>query len=119
VELGYEVYATGGTAAHLAEHGIPANTVLKVHQGAPNLLDLIRGGDIDLLINTLSTDKRSEREALQIRRASVEMGIPCLTSLDTARALLLALRARRRGHDFACATIDDYLVEPVAGGVRR
>lgn len=119
VELGYVVYATGGTAAHLARHGIPANTVLKIHQGTPNLLDLIRGGEIDLLINTLSTDKRSEREALQIRRASVEMGIPCLTSLDTARALLLALRARHGGQEFACATIDDYLVEPVAGGVRR
>ena len=62
-----------------------------------------------MLINTLSTDKRIEREAARIRRASVEAGVPCLTSLDTARALLVALEARQHGDDFALATVDEYL----------
>jgi carbamoyl-phosphate synthase large subunit len=107
--LGWTVYATGGTARYLNARGIVAEPVMKIHEGTPNLLDLVRSGEIDLLINTLSTDKRTEREAVQIRRASVEMGIPCLTSLDTARALLVSLEARRRGQEFACATVDDYL----------
>ena len=109
IKLGYVVYATEGTARFFRENEIEATPVMKIHQGSPNLLDLVRSGDIDLLINTLSNDRRTEREALQIRRTSVEMGIPCLTSLDTARALLLALQARRQGHGFACETIDDYL----------
>jgi len=108
-DLGYQLFATQGTADFLRERGIAASTVLKIHEGSPNLLDLIRSGEVVLLINTLSTDKRTEREALQIRRASVEMGLPCLTSLDTARALLMALAARRAGADFACASIDRYL----------
>jgi carbamoyl-phosphate synthase large subunit len=108
-QLGYEIFATKGTSTYLAERGIETKSVMKIHEGSPNLLDLIRSGEIDLLINTLSTDKRTEREAVQIRRASVERGIPCLTSLDTSRALLLALDARKRGLDFACCTVDEYL----------
>jgi carbamoyl-phosphate synthase large subunit len=109
---GYEIHATQGTARYLALQGIRATPVNKIHEGTPNLLDLVRSGEIDLLINTLSTDKRTEREAVQIRRASVEMGIPCLTSLDTARALLLALRARSEGRAFACTSVGDYLAGP-------
>jgi carbamoyl-phosphate synthase large subunit len=108
-KLGYDIYATHGTASYLEKHGIHSTPIMKIHQGEPNLLGLIRSGEIDLLINTLSTDKRTEREALQIRRASVETGIPCLTSLDTSRALLLALKARKRGENFACFTVDEYL----------
>ena len=82
----------------------------KIHQGEPNLLDMVRSGEIDLLINTLSPDKRTEREAKQIRRTSVEMGIPCLTSLDTVRALLLSLQARARGEAFALEPVDRYII---------
>jgi carbamoyl-phosphate synthase large subunit len=109
VELGFKVYATEGTARFLTERGIPATPVSKIREQSPNLLDLIHRGRIDLLINTLSTDKHTEREAVQIRRASVEMGIPCLTSLDTARALWMALRSRASGKDFVCLPVDSYL----------
>ncbi len=113
-EIGYSIYGTQGTATYLAARGIAAKVVHKIHDQTPNLLDLVRSGKVDLLINTLSPDKRTEREALQIRRASVEVGVPCLTSLDTARALLLALSARKQGRDFACDTVDGYLA-PAAG----
>ena len=109
VRLGYSIYATEGTARYLDTQGIAARPVMKIRQGTPNLLDLIRSGEIDLLINTVSTDKRTEREGAQIRRASVEVGVPCLTSLDTARALLRALEARQHGEEFACRTVDGYL----------
>ena len=71
-------------------------------------MDLIRSGEIHLLINTLSTDKRIEREAASIRRASVEAGVPCLTSLDTARALRLALSATSQSDRTSVQTVDEY-----------
>ncbi len=107
--LGFQLYATGGTAKYLQGQGIAAQAVKKLHEGEGNIVDLLRTGKIDLLINTLSSDKRIEREAARIRRASVEVGVPCLTSLDTARALLIALEARNRGSEFALATVDEYL----------
>jgi carbamoyl-phosphate synthase large subunit len=112
-DLGFKVYATAGTANYLATVGIEATEVKKLHEGDGNIVDLIKSGQIDLLINTLSSDKRIEREGTQIRRASVEAGVPCLTSLDTAQALLLALRARRGGEEFALATVDEYLAGTV------
>jgi carbamoylphosphate synthase large subunit len=108
-DLGYAIHATAGTARFLNEHGIEAEPVLKIREGSPNLVDLIHSGRINLMINTLSTDKRTEVEAAHIRRATVEVGVNCLTSLDTARALLRALDARRRGEEFACEAVDGYL----------
>ena len=107
--LGFHVIATEGTAHYLNEQNIPTETVKKLHQGEGNIVDLIRSGKISLLINTLSNDKRIEREGARIRRASVEAGVPCLTSLDTARALVIALEARRHGSEFALATVDEYM----------
>jgi carbamoyl-phosphate synthase large subunit len=107
--IGFEILGTAGTARFLQEQGIDAQPVKKLHEGEGNIVDLIKSGQIALLINTLSTDKRIEREAAQIRRASVEVGVPCLTSLDTARALLLSLTAHREGNPYALATVDEYL----------
>jgi carbamoyl-phosphate synthase large subunit len=107
--LGFRIFATEGTARYLNEQGIETQKVRKLHEGEGNIVDLLRSGQIDLLMNTLSTDKRIEREAWRIRRASVEVGVPCLTSLDTARALLLSLTARRHGDPSALATVDEYL----------
>jgi carbamoyl-phosphate synthase large subunit len=108
-DLGYSIHATAGTAEFLRKNGIDAQSVLKIREGSPNLVDLIGSGKVNLMINTLSTDKRTELEAAQIRRATVEVGVNCLTSLDTAHALLRALDARRRGEEFACEAVDGYL----------
>lgn len=88
VSLGYRIMATAGTAALIREAGMPVKQVQKVHEGSPNILDLIRQNEIHLLINTLTKGKAPERDGFQIRRTAVEYGIPCLTSLDTARAIL-------------------------------
>ncbi len=106
--LGFRIFATSGTARFLRGAGVPAEPVNKISEGSPNLLDLIHGGRVDLLINTISKDKRIEREGARIRRASVERNVPCLTSLDTARALLLALEARKRGDPFNVRTVEEY-----------
>ena len=111
VDLGYKVYATEGTAKFLNAAGVAADPIYKIGIGSPNLIDLIHSGEIDLLINTLSKDKKIEREGAMIRRASVEHGIPCLTSLDTARVLHFALAAREKGESLDCLTIDKYVVQ--------
>ena len=107
--IGFQIFGTSGTAQFLNEQGIEALPVRKLHEGEGNIVDLIKSGKIALLINTLSSDKRIEREAARIRRASVEAGVPCLTSLDTAKALLMSLAAQREAEPFALATIDEYL----------
>jgi carbamoyl-phosphate synthase large subunit len=112
-KLGFRIYATEGTAQFLEQNQIEATPVNKLSQGPNNLVDLIQSGTIDLLLNTISKDRQTEREAAFIRRASVENGVPCLTSLDTAQALLTALAARNDGDIPAatphCLTIDEYL----------
>jgi len=111
-ELGYRLHATAGTAGYLEQNGIEAEQANKIHEGGRTLISLIQEGKIILLINTVSNNKRSEREAALLRRAAVENGVPCLTSLDTVAALLDALEARTDGADGDakphCLTIDEY-----------
>lgn len=110
VNLGYEVYATEGTAHYLKINGVPATEVRKItDKKSLNLMDLIVDNKVDLLINTASKDKKIEQEASLIRKASVQRYIPCLTSLDTAKALLRALRSKQSGDKPACLPIDAYL----------
>ena len=109
VAQGFQIYATAGTAKYLAENGVAATPVNKISEGKPDLIDLIYSGEIGLLINTISKDRRIEQEGALIRRASVERSVPCLTSLDTARALLTALAAYNRGEEMGVRTVDEYL----------
>jgi carbamoyl-phosphate synthase large subunit len=84
--------------------------VPKIGQGKPDLLTYITEKHIQLLINTPSPDHRAEQQGLLIRRAAVEQGIPCLTSLDTAWALLIALEA----HQFEVEPIQTLVREAVS-----
>ncbi len=108
-DWGYKIYATRGTAQFLARRGVEAKEVKKVSEGTPNLLDDIRAGRINLVLNTPSKGRDPTRDGPKIRRASVEHGIPCITSLDTAKAFLRALAAKRRGEDSEVRTIDEYV----------
>jgi len=107
--LGYPLMATGGTADLLASHGIAATRVAKIGEGEPNLVTEIHAGRVGLVVNTISKDKRIEQEGALIRRATVERSVPCLTSLDTAKALLLALAAKQAGEPMGVRTVDEYL----------
>jgi carbamoyl-phosphate synthase large subunit len=117
-ELGYRIYATAGTARYLEQNGVEAEPANKIREGGRTLVSLIQEGKIVLLINTVSRNRLSEREAQVLRRTAVENGVPCLTSLDTARALLAGLQARAgEGEDARphCRTIDEYCF-PAAPG---
>lgn len=94
IDLGYHIQATSGTGKYFEEHGIPCVIVNKIHEGQNNCADLIRRGEVDLMLNTLTYGKRPEREGFQLRRLAVEMGTPCLTSLDTAREVLRVVAGR-------------------------
>ncbi len=94
IELGYHIAATGGTGKYFKEHGVDCTVVNKIHEGADNCADLIRQGKVDLMLNTLTAGKRPERDGFQLRRLAVEMGTPCLTSLDTAREVLRVVANR-------------------------
>lgn len=91
---GFQLLATRGTGDALAAVGVPVQVVPKIGEGSPNLLDYITGKRVQLLVNTPSHERRAEQQGLLIRRAAVESGVPCLTALDTAWALLRALDAK-------------------------
>jgi len=93
--LGYKLLATGGTADALEAAGLKVRRVNKLSDGSPNILDLIRTGQAQFVVNTLTKGKTPERDGFRIRREAVENGVVCLTSLDTVRALLNMLEALR------------------------
>ena len=85
-EVGYKILATQGTAEKLKEDNIPVEVVGKIG-GDDDLLTRIQNGEVQIVINTMTKGKEVERDGFQIRRTTVENGVPCLTSLDTANAL--------------------------------
>ncbi len=94
-QLGYHLFATDGTAQFLERYGIRSTTVNKISQGGPSLLDIMRRGEAIMVINTLTRGRAPERDGFRIRREAVELAIPCLTSLDTARAVYEVLGTLR------------------------
>ncbi|NQD99868.1 carbamoyl-phosphate synthase large subunit, partial [Staphylococcus xylosus] len=91
-EVGYKILATEGTAQKLAENQIPSEVVGKIG-GEDDLLTRIQNGEVQIVVNTMTKGKEVERDGFQIRRASVENGVPCLTSLDTVDALTSVLES--------------------------
>jgi len=91
--LGYELVATSGTAALVRSLGIDVTEVSKLAEGSQDILTLIRSGECAAVINTPTLGKTVDRDGFLIRRAAVEAHVPCLTSLDTALAVVTALRA--------------------------
>lgn len=91
--IGYQIMATGGTAAAFEEAGIAVAPIGKIGAEGRTLLDVIQSGDAQIVINTLTKGKQPERDGFRIRRESVENNIPCLTSLDTAAAMLRVIES--------------------------
>ena len=94
--LGYEIYSTRSTCRVLNENGVPAKPINKVEEPSPNLLDLILSHEIDLVIDTPSQGIERSKDGFVIRRNAIETGVTCLTSLDTAHALLTSLESSDR-----------------------
>ena len=119
VELGYRLVATDGTARALRHAGFSPRIVAKIGEEGPTVLDVITRGEVDLVINTMSNIYAEPGEAgapvfkdgFEIRRAAVERRIPCLTSLDTAAALLESSVVAH--HELEVRTIDEWRTQNV------
>ena len=97
-EMGVELFATSGTCQVLQDAGIPCKSVNRVSQAHPNILDMIASGTVDLIINTPTRGRKHDSDGFRIRRSAVEHGVGCVTSVDTARALL-TVRQQSRSED--------------------
>jgi carbamoyl-phosphate synthase large subunit len=95
-ELGFRILATEGTARHLRSRGVPAERVLKVHEGRPNAIDLLVSGKIQLLINT-PLGKLTQQDDYMIRQAALQHRVSYTTTMSAASAAcdaIIALRSR-------------------------
>jgi carbamoyl-phosphate synthase large subunit len=93
---GFTLLATGGTAAFFKENGIDAATVLKMHEGRPNIVDAIKNGEIQLIINTPS-GKLSANDDSYIRKSAIKHKVPYITTVAAAVAAAEGIAARRAG----------------------
>lgn len=105
-QLGFEIVATRGTASAIKSGGIPAIVVNKVSEGRPNLVDRIKNGDIQLVINIPSGRTARDDDQL-IRRASVNYNVPVVTTLAGARATASAIAAMQSG-ELGVRSLQDY-----------
>ncbi len=93
IRMGCRVFATEGTAQMIERAGMPVQMVTKrIGQGSPDMLDVILDGTVQGVINTPGPAEKEVLDGFQIRRAAVEKGIPCITSIDTARAVVTAMQ---------------------------
>jgi carbamoyl-phosphate synthase large subunit len=105
-EKGFRIIATAGTAEILSENGIRVSEVLKVREGRPNIVDLIKSGEIDLVINT-PWGKGPRTDGYYIRTAAAARGIPCITTVSAAAAAVQGIKAMIEG-DLSVRALQDY-----------
>jgi len=106
--VGYNLYATEGTAIMLESVGLPVTMISKIlSEGHPNVVDVISDGTVDALINTLTEGAVPLRDGITIRRTAAEKRIPCFTSLDTARVAVEALTGTGKGYNVL--TVSEYI----------
>jgi carbamoyl-phosphate synthase large subunit len=94
--MGYQISATTGTADYLNGQGVETLSLRKVHEGRPHCVDRIRSGEVAFVINT-TRGKQSVEASFDIRRACIDLSLPCLTESDAAEAFLIALRRSKTG----------------------
>ena len=95
-DLGFEVIATSGTAQAISRMGVPVRRIKKIGEGSPNVVDCIRSGEVDLVINT-PTGSGARTDGYEIRTEAVRHGIPCVTTMTGASAAARAIFAAARG----------------------
>jgi carbamoyl-phosphate synthase large subunit len=105
-KLGFDLVATYGTANRLHEVGLECETVFKVNEGRPNIADLIRQGEIALIINT-PLGKTSFYDEKAIRKAALQFNVPCVTTITGAEALVEAIGSRLADPQIAVRSLQD------------
>jgi carbamoyl-phosphate synthase large subunit len=105
-KLGFKVLATEGTSRFLTDKGIASEPILKMHEGRPHIVDAVKNGEIQLIINTPS-GKLSQHDDSYIRKAAIKYGVPYITTTAAAAAAVKGIAARRAGHD-PVKSLQDY-----------
>jgi carbamoyl-phosphate synthase large subunit len=111
--MGYELLATEGTAGVIEAAGIRVSRVEKLQEGHPNLIDYLKDGEVELIMNTPS-GKGARTDEGRIRAAAVAHGVPCLTTVEAAEAAVTAMEALREEPISVRALQDRY--EKSSGG---
>jgi carbamoyl-phosphate synthase large subunit len=93
-DLGFRIVATDGTAQAVSAMGVPVTRINKIAEGSPHVVDWIRNGEVDLVINT-PTGSGARADGYEIRNAAVRQGIPCVTTMTGASAAARAISAQR------------------------
>ncbi len=93
-KLGFDLIATYGTTQRLKEVGLEAESVFKVNEGRPNIVDFIKRGEISLIINT-PLGKTSHFDEQAIRKAALQFNVPCVTTITGAEALIEAIATKK------------------------
>lgn len=93
-QLGFKLISTRGTHKFLSEHGVPSDIILKRHEGRPNILDAIKNGEINMIINT-PVGKLSKHDDSYLRKAAIQFRLPYVTRLTAARAAAKAIGERK------------------------
>ena len=97
INIGFKIKTSEGTNKYLADHGIPSERILKMHEGRPNIVDAIKNGEIQLVINT-PAGRLSKYDDSYIRKAAIKYKIPYITTTAAAVAAVKGIAAFRQGH---------------------
>ncbi len=109
--MGFKIISTAGTAKILRENGIEVESVKKLKEGSPNIIDLIREGKVDFVVNTITHARKPFSDGFQIRRAAVELSVPCLTSLDTLKVVQEVLQEGTDLTGMEVCSLQEYVKE--------
>ena len=108
-ELGYQILATSGTADLLEQAGVAVQRIKKIIEGKPNLIDQLKDGTVDLILNTPS-GKGARTDEGTIRATAVQQGVPCITTIQAAEAAVQAIKALRT-EPLTVSALQDRLAE--------
>ncbi|NSW95903.1 MAG: carbamoyl phosphate synthase large subunit, partial [Bacteroidales bacterium] len=108
-DMGFRILATKGTRQFLAQHGVEAELILKVHEGRPNIVDAIKNGEIDLVINT-PAGRLSEYDDSYIRKNAIKYKVPYITTTSAARSATHGIKERQNG-EYKVKSLQQYHAE--------
>jgi len=110
-KAGLSIVGTAGTVEYLRQCGVDADGLRKVHDGSPNVIEMMHTQEVKLVINT-PTDKQSYKDGYQIRRACIELGIPYITTMQAAKAAASAILGMKRSRNAVeVKSINEYFEE--------
>ena len=118
VALGFTVIATSGTAAALEAGGVPVTRVLKIHEGRPNIGDMLRNGSVAMLVISSSGDELDLADGRDLRRLAVAMKLPLVTTIAGAKATAEAIGGMQK-NKLEMKALQDYFAPTSASAVGR